>query len=52
MGRFDKNNNIFKHAEIFKKYFFSKIKKNCKGKNEISFEIFGNFFFYQNGISK
>jgi len=32
MGRFDKNNNIFRHAEIFKKYLFSKIKKNAKEK--------------------
>jgi hypothetical protein len=42
MGRFDKNNNTFRHAEIFKKIFFLKDIKNCKGKNEISFEIFGN----------
>jgi hypothetical protein len=41
MGRFDKTNIIFTHAEIFKKYFFSKIKKIAM-ENEISFEIFDN----------
>jgi hypothetical protein len=35
MGRFDKNNNIFRHAEVFKN-FEEKITKE----NEISFEIF------------
>jgi hypothetical protein len=28
MGMFDKNNIIFRHAEIIKTYFFSKIKKS------------------------
>jgi hypothetical protein len=54
MGRFDKSNIIFRYAEIFKKYFFSKI-KNCNGKKE-SFEIFGNILFvkmeFQNEIMK
>jgi len=44
MGRFHKNNNIFRHAEIFKKYFFSEINFFAK-ENEISFEIFGNILF-------
>ncbi len=51
MGRFDKNNIIFGHAEIFKKIE----KKIAKG-NEISFEIFGNILFvkieFQNEIMK
>ncbi len=55
MGRFDKNNIIFRHAQIFTKYFFSKIKKIAKEK-EISFEIFGNILFvkmeFQNEIMK
>jgi hypothetical protein len=52
MGRFDKSNNIFRHAEIFKKYLFSKIFKKCKGKNEISFEIFGNILFVKMEFQK
>jgi hypothetical protein len=51
MGRFDKNNIIFRHAEIFKK-FENKIAKE----NEISFKIFGNILFFkmefQNEIMK
>jgi hypothetical protein len=51
MGRFDKNNIIFVHAEIFKK-FDKKIAKE----NEISFEIFGNILYvkmeFQNEILK
>ncbi len=47
MGRFDKNNIIFGHAEIFKK---------IAKENEISFEIFGNILFvkmeFQNEIMK
>jgi hypothetical protein len=51
MGRFDKNNIIFGHAEIFKK-----IEKKIAKENEISFEIFGNILFvkmeFQNEIMK
>jgi hypothetical protein len=49
MGRFDKNNIIFGHAEIFKKF-----EKKIAKENEISFEIFGNILFvkmeFQNEI--
>jgi hypothetical protein len=51
MGRFDKNNIIFGHAEIFKKF-----EKKIVNENEISFEIFGNILFvkveFQNEIMK
>jgi hypothetical protein len=51
MGRFDKNNIIFGHTEIFKK-----IEKKFAKENEISFEIFGNILFvkmeFQNEIMK
>jgi hypothetical protein len=51
MGRFDKNNIIFRHAEIFKKF-----EKKIAKENEISFEIFGNILFvkmeFQNEIMK
>ncbi len=51
MGRFDKNNIIFGHAEIFKKF-----EKKIVKENEISFEIFGNILFvkmeFQNEILK
>ncbi len=51
MGRFDKNNIIFGHAEIFKK-----IEKEIAKENEVSFEIFGNILFvkmeFQNEIIK
>jgi len=51
MGRFDKNNIIFGHAEIFKK-----IEKKIAKENEISFEIFGNILFvkmeFQNEMMK
>ncbi len=39
MGRFNKNNIIFGHAEIFKKF-----EKKIVEENEISFEIFGNIY--------
>jgi hypothetical protein len=49
MVRFDKNNIIFGHAEIFKKF-----EKKIAKENEISFEIFGNILFvkmeFQNEI--
>jgi len=51
MGRFDKNNIILRHAEIFKKF-----EKKIAKENEISFEIFGNILFVkmesQNEIMK
>jgi len=51
MGRFDKNNIIFGHAEIFKKF-----EKKIAKENEISFEIFGNILYvkmeFQNEILK
>jgi hypothetical protein len=51
MGRFDKNNNIFRHAEIFKKF-----EKKFAKENEKYFEIFGNILFvkmrFQNEIMK
>jgi hypothetical protein len=47
MGRFDKNNIIFGHAEIFKKFEKKIAKEN---------EIFGNILFvkmeFQNEIMK
>jgi hypothetical protein len=51
MGRFDKNNILFRLAEIFKK-----IEKKIAKENEISFEIFGKILFvkmeFQNEIMK
>jgi hypothetical protein len=51
MGRFDKNNIIFRHDENFKKF-----QKKVAKENEISFEIFGNILFvkleFQNEIMK
>jgi hypothetical protein len=42
MGRFDENNIIFRHAEIFKKF-----EKKIAKENEISFEIFYNILFFK-----
>jgi len=44
MGRFDKNNIIVRHAEIFKKYFFSKIKKVTKEKMKYLLKYFVIFY--------
>jgi hypothetical protein len=42
MGRFDKNNIIFRNAEMFKKYFSRKLKKFAKEN-----EVFGNILYFK-----